>query len=168
MGGNRAVIFANGALDDPAAAAALLRADDWLIAADGGLRHLRAIDHAPHVLIGDLDSVSAEEVAWAEAQGTRVLRYPPEKDDTDLELALGEVCETLDQCDTLLADLRSLGGNSAVDPGLQPFVGEAAATQRRPDAGQVFRQTERLGYIIVAARLQTPDLIPLFPQTAED
>lgn len=88
MGANRAVIFANGALDDPAATAALLRADDWLIAADGGLRHLRAIDRAPHVLIGDLDSVSAEEVAWAEAHGTRVLRYPPEKDDTDLELAL--------------------------------------------------------------------------------
>jgi thiamine pyrophosphokinase len=88
MNANRAVIFVNGVLEDLQSAAGLLRADDWLVAVDGGLRHLRALGRAPHVLIGDLDSVDADGIAWVEAHGGRVLRYPPEKDDTDLELAL--------------------------------------------------------------------------------
>ena len=88
MGTNRAVIFVNGVLEDPQRAAGLLRADDWLVAVDGGLRHLQALGRTPHVLIGDLDSVDAEGIAWVEASGGRVLRYPPEKNDTDLELAL--------------------------------------------------------------------------------
>ena len=88
MNANRAVIFVNGVLEDPLRAASLLRAEDWLVAVDGGLRHLQALERAPQVLIGDLDSVDADGIAWVEAHGGRVLRYPPEKDDTDLELAL--------------------------------------------------------------------------------
>lgn len=57
------------------------------MAVDGGLRHARALVRAPHVLIGDLDSVTDEEIDWVSAAGGRV-RYPPEKDETDLELAL--------------------------------------------------------------------------------
>lgn len=88
MAAQRAVIFINGEVDDPAALGAMLQPDDWLVAVDGGLRHAHAMGRAPHVLIGDLDSVSGAEIDWVSAAGGRVLRYPPEKDETDLELAL--------------------------------------------------------------------------------
>jgi thiamine pyrophosphokinase len=84
----RAVIFANGPLADLDAARAVLRPGDRLIAADGGLRHLRALGQRPHALVGDLDSVEAGEAARLEAAGVGVHRYPARKDETDLELAL--------------------------------------------------------------------------------
>ena len=40
------------------------------------------------MLIGDLDSLPAREVKRLEDGGTRVIRHPVEKDETDLELAL--------------------------------------------------------------------------------
>lgn len=88
MSRQRAVIFANGEVADRAAIAARVHPEDWLIAADGGLRHLRALDLAPHVLIGDFDSVEPAERVALEAQGAQLVVHPTDKDQTDLELAL--------------------------------------------------------------------------------
>ena len=84
----RAVLFANGKM--PAAALILphLKPDDYFIAVDGGLRPLRNLYKTPGLLIGDLDSVTTAEVEAATAQGIEVRRYPADKDETDLELAL--------------------------------------------------------------------------------
>ena len=59
-----------------------------IIAADGG--YDAAIDAGlePTQLIGDLDSISAEGLATAEASGVPVHRHPADKDATDTELAL--------------------------------------------------------------------------------
>ncbi len=84
----RAVIFANGKIADWSAASDLIRAGDLLIAADGGARVARKLGFTPDVLIGDLDSLPAREVKRLEDGGTRVIRHPVEKDETDLELAL--------------------------------------------------------------------------------
>jgi thiamine pyrophosphokinase len=88
----RAIIFANGPLPDLAAARRTLMAGDRLIAADGGLRHLRALGLTPHLLVGDLDSVTPAEVAAAQAAGAQIERHPARKDETDLELALRRAC----------------------------------------------------------------------------
>ena len=85
---SRAVIFANGELSDLDSARALVRADDLIIAADGGLRHCRALGLTPHTLIGDFDSTAPADSAAFETAGTRLVRYPARKDQTDLELAL--------------------------------------------------------------------------------
>ena len=85
---SRAVILANGELNDLDSARALVRADDLIIAADGGLRHCRALGLTPHTLIGDLDSTSPADLAAVESAGTQIVRYPARKDQTDLELAL--------------------------------------------------------------------------------
>jgi thiamine pyrophosphokinase len=82
------VIFANGVLGDPNAAREAILPDDLLIAADGGLRHCRSLGLTPQVLIGDFDSISAQEVIELEASGIEVIRHPTQKDYTDLELAL--------------------------------------------------------------------------------
>jgi len=88
----RALVFANGELNDgPAVQAALDGADDALIiAADGGARLARACGVTPALVIGDLDSVPPDTLARLEAQGAQVERVPAEKDETDLELALLE------------------------------------------------------------------------------
>jgi thiamine pyrophosphokinase len=84
----RTIIFANGQLADPASARAAIAPADRLIAADGGLHHLQALGLRPHVLVGDLDSVEADQADAAQAGGARVERYSPRKDQTDLELAV--------------------------------------------------------------------------------
>jgi thiamine pyrophosphokinase len=65
-----------------------LPAGAFVIAADSGLEHASALGLAVDVLVGDLDSASADAVRAAEAAGVRVERHPTAKDATDLELAL--------------------------------------------------------------------------------
>lgn len=88
MAESRAFLFVNGEIRDAGPLLAQIQPGDLLIAVDGGLRHLSALGLHPHVLIGDLDSVDAGAENRARQAGCRVLRYPPQKDETDLELAL--------------------------------------------------------------------------------
>ncbi len=84
----RAVIFANGELNEPESVLRLVHSDDYLIAADGGGRHCQALGLQPHLLIGDMDSLAPDILTQFQAVGSEVLRYPVNKDFTDLELAL--------------------------------------------------------------------------------
>lgn len=63
---------------------------DLLIAADGGARHAwqNGKGRIPDLIIGDLDSLSLDEQAGYNRAGASLYRYPPAKDETDLELAL--------------------------------------------------------------------------------
>jgi thiamine pyrophosphokinase len=83
-------LFLNGEFQPPAADYLPGGTDTVLIAVDGGLRHIQTLGLKPDILIGDLDSVSQTDVERAWQAGARVLRYPPEKDETDFELALAE------------------------------------------------------------------------------
>ena len=84
----RAVIFANGELKDHALAQAALQAGDLVIAADGGGRHCLALGIEPAVVIGDFDSLTAEELEHFKTQGAEIIPHPKRKNETDLELAL--------------------------------------------------------------------------------
>lgn len=57
-------------------------AEDVVVAADGGLLHLRAMDIAPTFTVGDFDSLASQPT------GENVMTYPVEKDDTDTMLAV--------------------------------------------------------------------------------
>lgn len=59
--------------------AAPVEADDYLLAADGGLRHFEKLNLIPHGIIGDFDSLGYVPA------GAQV--FPVEKDDTDAMLA---------------------------------------------------------------------------------
>ncbi len=89
----RIVLFANGELPLPEHVKGQLTQDDVLIAVDGGLRYLTTLDLIPHLIIGDLDSADPIQVERFEGQGVEVRKYPPEKDKTDLELALDAALE---------------------------------------------------------------------------
>ena len=86
----RALIFANGDINDgPFLRRALEFAPGALIvAADGGARLAQHFGLPINTVIGDMDSLSAAELAGLEQQGAEIHRFPEEKNETDLELAL--------------------------------------------------------------------------------
>lgn len=86
----KAVIFANGdAGDGPAVRATLEQSQGaWCIAADGGARQAAFFGFQPKTVIGDMDSLSSDEIDAQAAAGAEIRRFPIEKDETDLELAL--------------------------------------------------------------------------------
>ncbi|MFN8464657.1 MAG: thiamine diphosphokinase [Caldilineaceae bacterium] len=84
----RAVVFVNGEVRNYTALARWLRPGDHLIGADGGTRHILALDLMPDAVVGDLDSLEPATVTKLIAQGVDVERYPVAKDQTDLELAI--------------------------------------------------------------------------------
>ena len=84
----RIVILANGEPPDASEVRAWLRPNDQLICADGGARAALQLDLRPTIVIGDFDSLSTSEIGQLEDAGTRLIRHPREKDETDLELAL--------------------------------------------------------------------------------
>lgn len=88
---HRALIFANGDINDGSMVRCALAgadSDTLVIAADGGARVARYYGFDPQVVIGDMDSLSADDLAFYADSGAEILRYPAEKDETDLELAL--------------------------------------------------------------------------------
>lgn len=66
----------------------LIKSCDYLIAADAGLKHCEYFGVWPDVLIGDFDSVDAYLYNEALKQGSKVLRFKADKDETDFELAI--------------------------------------------------------------------------------
>lgn len=64
---------------------ALLRPDDYIVCLDGGWDIALAQGVKPHLLLGDFDSITAP---LPEDPDIEIRRYPPEKDYSDLELAL--------------------------------------------------------------------------------
>ena len=85
----RAILFANG--DFKEHTSLVIRDDDFLVAVDGGLRHLITLQLTPHLIIGDLDSVTPQDLDLCIHWGVEIQRFPPKKDQTDLELAVLEV-----------------------------------------------------------------------------
>lgn len=65
-----------------------------LVAADAGLVLCCAVGRVPDVCVGDFDSTPESVLAKVERAGARILRFPAEKDESDLDLALDIVRES--------------------------------------------------------------------------
>lgn len=102
-----AVIVANAPTFQAAPFRDLLARADLVIAADGGGNALFAAGLTPDLVIGDLDSLAPEAAEAFAAAGVTFLRYPIEKDETDLELAL--LAAAARQADTIDV-LGAIGG----------------------------------------------------------
>lgn len=71
----------------------LIRLDaesDMVIAVDAGAEHCEAAGIVPGLIIGDLDSLSEGTELRLKAEGTLVARFPSDKDESDLDLAIVE------------------------------------------------------------------------------
>jgi thiamine pyrophosphokinase len=89
----RAVIFANGEIQNLWTARSAIQQGDLLIAADGGTRNCLALGLTPDQIIGDLDSLEPEQRSTLETSRTKFRSFPMDKDQTDLELALNFVAQ---------------------------------------------------------------------------
>ena len=86
------LIFAGGDMHSPPG----LRSGgawDLVIAADSGYDHALQLGISVDLLIGDLDSISAEALRHAESSSVTVERHPVDKDETDLELSIKAAIE---------------------------------------------------------------------------
>lgn len=136
-----ALIFANGDHGDGdmprrTLAAAFETGRPLVIAADGGARNAAHFGLIPQHIIGDMDSLDADELAAFEAAGAQLHRCSPEKDETDLELALclalehganwirifGAVGDRLDQT---LSNIYLLGLPALADRDVRLVAGRA-------------------------------------------
>jgi thiamine pyrophosphokinase len=100
---SRIIIFANGSLPNLEKARALLRPDDFILCADGGACHALALGLTPNLIIGDMDSLPST----FNLQPETFIRFPTDKNETDLELAINHAL-TLNPDQILI--LAALGG----------------------------------------------------------
>ncbi len=85
---SRHIIIANGDAPTPETVQRWLRPHDVLIGADGGCRIALQLNLRLDYAIGDFDSLSEADLQQLHAMHVQLRRYPPQKDETDLELAL--------------------------------------------------------------------------------
>lgn len=82
-----ALIFVGGDAPHPLVVNVLPR-EAYVIAADSGWEHAINAGFTPDVLVGDMDSISAEHLQQARALNVHIIEHHPEKDFTDAEIAL--------------------------------------------------------------------------------
>lgn len=104
---HRTVLFANGELTNPNAVLSALDEEDMLVAVDGGLRYMTHLGLVPDLIIGDLDSADPEAVKQSTILGSQVRKFPRDKNETDLELALSAA---LEMGATAILVVAALGG----------------------------------------------------------
>ena len=59
-----------------------------IICADSGASHVYGIGIVPQVIIGDMDSLTPVMLDYFRERGSRIIRYPETKEETDTQLAL--------------------------------------------------------------------------------
>lgn len=118
---NEHIVIVTGAAALPEHVTRSVPSEAIVLAVDGGLDVARAASLQPSGLIGDLDSVSDEGLAWAMSNAT-VARHPTDKSQTDTELALAFAADMQperltmigggDRLDHTIAALGALGAGA--------------------------------------------------------
>lgn len=61
---------------------------EYVICADGGLEKAEKLNLTPNIVVGDLDSVSSQVLANYLNKNLELIKYPEEKNFTDMEIAI--------------------------------------------------------------------------------
>ena len=106
---------------------------DRVVCADSGVTLALQLGLEIDVVVGDLDSVPEEDLHRAEEAGAEVRRHPPDKDRTDLELALQVAAEQADvvvvvggaggRLDHALANVAALASDELADVAVRARLG---------------------------------------------
>ena len=87
-GVKKAIVFCNGDLADLSRVKRHIKKDTLLIGCDGGASHILALRLTPHVVIGDMDSLSRRILRALQKKKVELIRYPRDKLYTDSELGV--------------------------------------------------------------------------------
>lgn len=83
----KAAIISSGEILDYEFVKRKLQEVQLIICADGGGNHAYKMNVIPDVLIGDFDSIDVQTLRFFEEKGSKILKYNPNKDETDTQLA---------------------------------------------------------------------------------
>lgn len=129
-----------------------LPSPDRVVCADSGVTLALELGLAIDVVVGDLDSVPADDLRRAEDLGARIERHPAVKDRTDLELALQTAAVDTDllvvvggahgRLDHALANIQALASPALADLDVSARLG--------PDDVHVVRGSRQLDLTIGA------------------
>ncbi len=88
--GRMVFVISNGVMDDIGfLGEEIVRVGDpVLICTDGAAEKIRGLGRVPDMIVGDMDSVDEATLRYFEAKGSRIIRHPADKDETDTQLAL--------------------------------------------------------------------------------
>lgn len=86
---SRAIIVSNGCISDYSYYTSKIKPDDYIICADGGIRHLLKMGILPHLWMGDFDSCRFSELnsAYPELSMVETITLKKDKDETDTHYA---------------------------------------------------------------------------------
>ncbi|MGI6485885.1 MAG: thiamine diphosphokinase [Thermoanaerobacterales bacterium] len=84
----KAVVFSGGEIRNYSAIKKHMEGAKLVICADSGVRHAFSLGIVPDLIVGDMDSVSKQDLDLINSKGIKILTYPIEKDYTDTQLAL--------------------------------------------------------------------------------
>ncbi len=93
MGSLKCVIVSGGQLKCLSRLKEQLKDAGLVIGADRGAGYLKELGVMPHVVLGDMDSISRDDLEYFKNLGVEILMYPAEKDMTDTELAVNYAVE---------------------------------------------------------------------------
>jgi thiamine pyrophosphokinase len=65
-----------------------IKSGDLIIGADKGSEYLYDYEIMPNIILGDFDSISEEKLKKIEEKQVEIIKFPPEKDYTDTEIAI--------------------------------------------------------------------------------
>lgn len=83
-----ALIVCSGSINDYSYHKKYFERAQFVVCVDGGAKHIRKFGLVPDVLIGDLDSISAEDLEYFKDMKVKIIKYPSQKEMTDTEIAI--------------------------------------------------------------------------------
>ncbi|MCY4466092.1 MAG: thiamine diphosphokinase [Chloroflexi bacterium] len=157
------LLFANGSFRPGEAVQRVLAAHrkPIIVCADGGALHARALGLQPQTIIGDMDSLSVADINALAAAGAQIIQHPPEKDETDLELALHFCHELGAKKVTILGSLGCRFDQTLANILLLTLPALASMRIELVDGAQTIRLLPVGVHQITGAADDTVSLIPL-------
>ncbi len=160
----RVVIIANGDLEDLDFYQRLIKADDFIVCVDGGSGHALDLGLKPDLVIGDLDSLRADDQVKIKQLKPQLIKHPAAKDKSDLELAIDKAVEM--QPDQILI-IGALGGARADHAFVNLLLLHFPLSHDIPACIVDRRQEIRLVKSEVVIEGSTGDYLSLFSLVAE-
>ncbi|HVF68995.1 MAG TPA: thiamine diphosphokinase [Xanthomonadales bacterium] len=102
------VIFTGGTLQKDRAVEKVLKNFDKIIAVDSGASHCDKFKLIPDFVVGDFDSIDKKLLIKFEKLGSKILRFPEEKNETDTEIGIQTA---IDHGATKISVLGGLAGD---------------------------------------------------------